>query len=205
MKRCFDIVISITLLLLFSPIIGIVAVLVKKKIGSPVLFKQQRPGLNGKPFLLYKFRTMTVEEDKRGNMLPDKLRQTPLGMRLRKYSLDEFPQLWNVLKGEMSLVGPRPLLMEYLPLYTKEQFRRHEVLPGITGLAQVSGRNHLSWEDKFVLDVTYVVNQSFLLDVKIICLTFLKVLKPEGINQPGNVTMERFTGTIKSKVSGDNG
>lgn len=169
------------------------------KLGSPILFKQQRPGLHGKPFYLYKFRTMTDERDENGELLPDHLRLTPFGQFLRKYSLDELPQLFNVLKGDISLVGPRPLLMEYLELYTPEQARRHEVKPGITGWAQVNGRNAISWEEKFKLDVWYVDNRTFWLDIKILFLTVIKVLKKEGINQSEYVTMEKFVGNVSQK------
>ncbi|MEH7884026.1 sugar transferase [Bacillus sp. JJ1609] len=195
MKRLLDLISSILLLIMLSPIILFTAMFVKVKLGAPVLFKQKRPGLYGKPFYLYKFRTMTDGRDRNGNLLSDKLRLTPAGQFLRKYSLDELPQLINVLKGELSLVGPRPLLMEYLPLYTKEQAKRHLVKPGITGLSQISGRNTLSWEEKFKLDVWYVQNQSFLLDLKILWRTVYKVIQTEGVTQPGNVTMEPFKGS----------
>jgi sugar transferase EpsL len=195
MKRLLDLISSILLLILLSPIILFTAVFVKVKLGEPVLFKQKRPGLYGRPFYLYKFRTMTDGRDRNGNLLSDKLRLTPAGQFLRKYSLDELPQLINVLKGELSLVGPRPLLMEYLPLYTKEQAKRHHVKPGITGLSQISGRNTLSWEEKFKLDVWYVQNQSILLDFKILWRTVYKVIQTEGVTQPGNVTMEPFKGS----------
>jgi sugar transferase EpsL len=195
MKRLLDLISSILLLILLSPIILFTAMFVKVKLGSPVLFKQKRPGLYGKPFYLYKFRTMTDDRDRKGNLLSDKLRLIPAGQFLRKYSLDELPQLINVMKGELSLVGPRPLLMEYLPLYTKEQAKRHLVKPGITGLSQISGRNTLSWEEKFKLDVWYVQNQSFLLDLKILWRTVYKVIQTEGVTQPGNVTMEPFKGS----------
>lgn len=165
------------------------------KLGAPILFKQQRPGLNGKPFQLYKFRTMTDKRDSAGKLMPDCERLTSFGRFLRKYSLDELPQLFNVIKGDLSLVGPRPLLMEYLPLYTKEQAKRHLVKPGITGWAQVNGRNAISWEEKFKLDVWYVENQTFLLDFKILFLTFWKVATSEGVNQSTNVTMESFKGS----------
>lgn len=178
------------------------ALLVKIKLGSPIIFKQKRPGLYGKPFYVYKFRTMTDEKDENGKLLPDEVRLTKTGKIIRKLSLDELPQLFNVLKGELSLVGPRPLLMEYLPLYTTEQARRHEVKPGITGWAQVNGRNAISWEEKFALDVWYVDNQSFWLDMKILFMTVIKVFKREGISQEGQATIEKFTGTQK-KVSGD--
>jgi sugar transferase EpsL len=195
MKRLLDLVTSLLLLILLSPVILSTAIFVKVKLGSPVLFKQKRPGLNEKPFYLYKFRSMTNQCDQKGNFLSDKIRLTPAGLFLRKYSLDELPQLINVLKGELSLVGPRPLLMEYLPLYTKDQAKRHLVKPGITGLAQISGRNTLSWEEKFKLDVWYVQNQSFLLDLKILWRTFYKVIQSEGVTQPGNVTMDPFKGS----------
>ncbi|MGF9965391.1 sugar transferase [Bacillus rhizoplanae] len=199
MKRFFDLVSSLFLLLCFSLVILVVAVLVRLKLGSPILFKQQRPGLHGKSFYLYKFRTMTDARNSKGEFLSDQVRLTPFGKLLRKYSLDELPQLINVVKGNLSLVGPRPLLMEYLPLYSHEQAKRHHVKPGITGWAQVNGRNAITWEEKFELDVWYVNNQSFLLDMKILFLTVIKVFKSEGINQVGHVTMDRFTGT-KSTV-----
>ena len=195
MKRCFDLLSSILLVTLLSLILLLVALLVKIKLGSPVIFKQQRPGLHEKPFYLYKFRTMTDQRDHQGNLLPDHIRLTPFGQFLRKLSLDELPQLINVIKGDLSLVGPRPLLMEYLPLYTKEQAKRHRVRPGMTGWAQVNGRNAITWEEKFKLDVWYVENRSFLLDIKILLLTFLKVIQSEGINQTNHVTMESFKGT----------
>ena len=181
MKRCFDLFCANLLFILSIPILLIVALLVKVKLGSPVIFKQQRPGLNEIPFYLYKFRTMTDQRDFQGNLLPDHIRLTSFGKFLRKYSLDEIPQLINVIKGDLSLVGPRPLLMEYLPLYTDEQAKRHLVRPGITGWAQVNGRNAITWEEKFKLDVWYVENQSVLLDIKILYLTFFKVIKSEGI------------------------
>lgn len=195
MKRGFDLLVASFLLIVLSPIITSVAILVKKKLGTPILFKQQRPGLYSEPFFLYKFRTMTDEKDKDGNLLPDHIRLTSLGKFLRKYSLDELPQLINVLKGDISLIGPRPLLMEYVPLYTEQQLMRQNVKPGITGWAQVNGRNAISWEEKFELDVWYVKNRSFFLDMKILFLTAYKVIKSEGINQQGNVTMERFKGS----------
>ena len=194
MKRIFDFCFSLLLLIITSPIILVTAIVVRMKLGSPVIFKQQRPGLYGKPFYIYKFRTMTDERDENGNLLPDEVRLTTTGKVIRKLSLDELPQLFNVLKGEMSFIGPRPLLMKYLPLYTKEQARRHEVRPGITGWAQVNGRNAISWEEKFKLDVWYVDHQSVYLDLKIIFLTILKVFKTEGINQQGQATMEEFKG-----------
>ncbi len=199
MKRILDFFIGFSLLLLSFFILIIVAILVRMKLGSPVIFKQQRPGLNGKPFYVYKFRTMTSAKDKEGNLLPDAVRLTQFGEFLRKLSLDELPQLINVVKGDISLVGPRPLLMEYLQLYTPEQARRHDVRPGITGWAQVNGRNAISWEDKFKLDVWYVDNQSFWLDIKILFLTVIKVFKSEGISQQGHVTMQKFTGSNPNK------
>ncbi|WP_322981957.1 sugar transferase [Pseudomonas sp. C11] len=193
-KRLFDIVASGCALILLAPIIAVVAWQVRCRLGSPVLFRQVRPGLKGKPFEMIKFRTMRDAVDEAGNPLPDSERMTPFGSFLRSSSLDELPELWNVLKGDMSLVGPRPLLMEYLPLYSPEQYRRHELRPGITGWAQINGRNALSWEDKFKLDVWYVDNQSFWLDLKIIFLTIKKVLVRDGINADGEATMAKFTG-----------
>jgi lipopolysaccharide/colanic/teichoic acid biosynthesis glycosyltransferase len=194
-KRLFDIFASFFGLLMLSPIIAIVAWKIRKNLGSPVLFKQVRPGKDGKPFEMVKFRTMRDAVDAEGNPLPDSERLTPFGNWLRSTSLDELPELWNVLKGDMSLVGPRPLLMEYLPLYSKEQYRRHEVRPGVTGWAQVNGRNALSWDEKFKLDVWYVENRSFWLDIKILLLTVKKVLVRDGISAEGQVTMERFYGS----------
>lgn len=194
MKRLFDIVVSFCALLLLSPIIAIVAWKIRKNLGSPVLFRQTRPGLHGKPFEMVKFRTMKDATDVQGNSLPDAERMTPFGNKLRSSSLDELPELWNVLKGEMSLVGPRPLLMQYLPLYSPEQARRHEVRPGVTGWAQINGRNAISWEDKFKLDVWYVDNRSFGLDIKILLLTVKKVFVKEGISADGHVTIAPFTG-----------
>lgn len=195
MKRLFDLLVSLILLLLLSFLIAIVAILIRIKLGSPILFKQQRPGWKGKPFYVYKFRTMTEAKDQFGNLLPDEVRLTPFGKWLRKLSIDELPQLSNVLKGELSLVGPRPLLMEYLPLYTPEQARRHQVKPGITGWAQVNGRNAITWEEKFTYDVWYVDNQSFLLDLKILWMTVIKVFKSEGISANNHVTISKFTGS----------
>ncbi|MCK8100496.1 sugar transferase [Bacillus halotolerans] len=195
LKRLFDLTAAIFLLCCTGVIILFTIAVVRLKIGSPVFFKQVRPGLHGKPFTLYKFRTMTDERDSEGNLLPDAVRLTKTGRLIRKLSIDELPQLLNVLKGDLSLVGPRPLLMDYLPLYTKQQARRHEVKPGITGWAQVNGRNTISWEKKFELDVWYVDNRSFLLDLKILCLTVRKVLVSEGIQQTNHVTAERFTGS----------
>ncbi|MCL7462273.1 sugar transferase [Pseudomonas sp. NW5] len=193
-KRWFDILASSLGLLLLAPVIVIIAWQIRRKLGSPVLFRQVRPGLHGKPFEMIKFRTMRHAVDANGNPLPDSERMTPFGSFLRASSLDELPELWNVLKGDMSLVGPRPLLMEYLPLYSPEQYRRHEVRPGVSGWAQVNGRNALSWEDKFKLDVWYVDNRSFWLDLKIIFLTLKKVVVREGISAEGEATMSKFTG-----------
>lgn len=194
-KRLFDIVLTLIGLLLLSPAAIVVALFVRARIGSPVLFRQQRPGLNGRPFQMIKFRTMSDARDDSGELLPDADRLPRFGRLLRATSLDELPELWNVLKGDMSLVGPRPLLMEYLPLYSEEQARRHEVRPGVTGWAQVNGRNALSWEEKFALDVWYIDNRSFWLDLKILWLTVMAVLRPRGISQPGQATMERFLGS----------
>ncbi len=197
-KRAFDILISLTLLVLLSPIFIYLFFKIRSKLGTPVLFRQIRPGLDGKPFEMIKFRTMKDAVDINGNVLPDAERMTPFGDKLRNSSLDELPELWNVLKGDMSLVGPRPLLMEYLPLYNEKQTRRHEVRPGITGWAQINGRNAISWEEKFDLDVWYVDNKSFWLDFKILLLTVKKVLIKDGISADGHVTIEPFKGT-KSK------
>lgn len=194
-KRIFDLVITVPGMLIALPLMGIIALLIFLKEGSPVFFKQPRPGLGGKIFTLYKFRTMRNAVDRHGNPLPDAERLTPLGRFLRSTSLDELPELFNVLRGEMSLVGPRPLLVEYLPRYTPEQARRHEVLPGITGWAQINGRNALSWEEKFRLDVWYVDHWSVWLDLKILALTFWKVIRREGINAPGSETAEPFMGS----------
>ncbi|GAB0150791.1 sugar transferase [Marinobacterium sp. BA1] len=196
-KRLFDIVASTIGLLLLAPVIAAVAFQIRRKLGSPVLFRQVRPGKDGKPFEMIKFRTMRDAIGKDGNPLPDSERMTPFGSFLRSASLDELPELWNVLKGDMSLVGPRPLLMEYLPLYSKEQYRRHDVRPGITGWAQVNGRNAISWEEKFKLDVWYVDNRSLWLDLRIIYLTVKKVLVRDGISAEGEVTMSKFTGSDK--------
>ncbi|USL44970.1 sugar transferase [Priestia megaterium] len=200
LKRFFDFFISLLMILALSPIILIVAVLIKIKLGSPIIFKQERPGINAKPFYVYKFRSMNDKRDNRGILLPDHLRITQFGNLLRKLSLDELPQLFNVLKGDISLVGPRPLLMEYIELYTVYQARRHEVKPGITGWAQVNGRNSISWEEKFELDVWYVDNHSFWLDIKILILTVVKVFKREGINQTNRVTIDKFTGTKQNNT-----
>ena len=193
-KRVIDFILALIGLILASPILLIVAILVKTKLGSPILFRQPRVGLNGEVFEMVKFRTMKDATDSKGNPLPDELRLTKFGQLLRKTSLDELPELWNVLKGDMSLVGPRPLLVEYLPLYSKEQMKRHDVRPGITGYAQVNGRNNISWKKKFELDVYYVENFSLWLDVKILVQTIAKVLGQADINQEGNVTMEKFNG-----------
>lgn len=197
MKRLFDIVASAVLLILLSPLLAALALLVRTKLGSPVLFRQTRPGRGGKPFKMLKFRTMTDARGPDGELLPDTDRLTTFGRFLRSSSLDELPELWNVLKGDMSLVGPRPLLMEYLPLYSPEQARRHMVRPGITGWAQINGRNAISWEQKFAHDVWYVDNNSIWLDLKIIVQTITKVMQQSGISAHGEVTMPRFTGTPK--------
>ncbi|WP_349570011.1 sugar transferase [Azotobacter salinestris] len=194
-KRLFDILIAASALLLLAPLLLALAWLVRRRIGAPVLFRQRRPGLHGRPFELLKFRSMREALDVHGAPLPDAERLTPFGRFLRATSLDELPELWNVLKGDMSLVGPRPLLMEYLPLYSAEQARRHAVRPGITGWAQVNGRNALSWEEKFRLDVWYVEHRSFRLDLRILLLTLRRVLAREGINAEGEATMPRFTGS----------
>jgi sugar transferase EpsL len=193
-KRLFDFIVSLFGLLLVSPVIVITAILVRIKLGSPVLFKQQRPGLHGQPFFVYKFRTMTDQRDADGSLLSDEVRLTSFGKLLRKLSLDELPQLFNVLKGDMSLVGPRPLLMEYLDRYTPEQARRHDVIPGITGWAQVNGRNAILFAERFKLDVWYVDNWSFWLDIKILWMTALKALAREGVNEECK-SMEVFKGT----------
>jgi lipopolysaccharide/colanic/teichoic acid biosynthesis glycosyltransferase len=195
MKRAFDFVAALLgLAVLVLPLL-LLALLIRRKLGNPVLFRQIRPGLHGLPFEMVKFRTMTDERDAGGALLPDSVRLTPFGRFLRSTSLDELPELWNVLKGEMSLVGPRPLLMGYLPLYTPQQYRRHEARPGVTGWAQVNGRNAISWEEKFALDVWYVENQSLWLDVKILWLTVKKVLVKDGISAAGEATTAKFTGS----------
>ena len=194
MKRLFDLLVAMGLLFVLWPLMLCVALLVRWQLGSPVLFKQQRPGLHGKPFYIYKFRTMNDARDASGELLSDAERLTPFGQFLRRFSLDELPQLLNVIRGEMSLVGPRALLMEYLPLYNPEQARRHDVKPGITGWAQVNGRNAISWEEKFAYDVWYVDHQSFLLDLKILWMTLQRVVKSEGVSQEGQATMEKFRG-----------
>lgn len=193
-KRLFDGLLAVLAFLVLSPFLLLLAILIRFKLGSPVLFRQTRSGLHGRPFVLFKFRTMTDERDAQGNLRPDAERLTAFGHFLRSASLDELPELLNVLKGEMSWVGPRPLLMRYLDRYTPEQMRRHDVKPGISGWAQVNGRNALSWEDKFALDVWYVDHLSFWLDCKILVLTFWKILMREGISHPGQVTMPEFRG-----------
>jgi lipopolysaccharide/colanic/teichoic acid biosynthesis glycosyltransferase len=200
-KRIFDLALTLPLLALLSPLLLLLAILVRLVHGSPVLFRQQRPGYLGKPFFIYKFRSMTDRRDASGSLLPDAQRLTRLGRFLRATSLDELPELFNVLGGEMSLVGPRPLLMQYLPRYSPEQARRHHLLPGITGWAQINGRNAITWQDKFRLDVWYVDNWSLGLDVKILWLTLAKVLKREGISQPGHATSEEFMGDEPSEGS----
>jgi len=196
LKRWFDIVVALVALILLAPIFLVMGLLIRWRLGSPVLFRQRRPGLGGKPFTMVKFRSMRDVCDQQGNALPDERRLTPFGQWLRSTSLDELPELWNVLKGEMSLVGPRPLLMEYLPLYTDEQLRRHDVRPGITGWAQVNGRNAISWEEKFAYDLWYVERCGLLLDLKILYLTMLKIAKREGIAHAGDVAMPRFRGSL---------
>jgi sugar transferase EpsL len=197
LKRLFDYIVIILSLPLLLPLLFIVMVLIKVKLGSPVLFRQKRPGLCGNTFEMVKFRTMTDERNTNGDLLPDSARLTKFGKFLRSTSLDELPELWNVVKGDMSLVGPRPLLMEYVPLYSEEQTRRHEVRPGITGWAQINGRNAISWDERFKLDVWYVTNRSLWLDLKIIFLTLRKVVVREGISADGEATMTKFTGTEK--------
>jgi len=195
LKRLLDIIIASIALILLSPLYAFVAYKVKKNLGSPVLFRQVRPGLHGKPFEMIKFRTMKDALDEQGNPLPDSERLTPFGKMLRSTSLDEMPELWNVIKGDMSVVGPRPLLMEYLPLYNKEQAKRHDVRPGMTGHAQVNGRNAISWEEKFKLDTWYVENQSIWLDFKIMLKTVQKVIAKDDISAEGEATMTRFIGS----------
>lgn len=194
-KRMFDVATSVAALIVLSVPMLAIAAWVRLTVGRPVLYRQRRPGLGGKPFTILKFRTMTAACDARGNLLPDGKRLTRVGRFLRSTSLDELPELVNVLRGEMSLVGPRPLLMQYLGRYTPEQYRRHEVKPGLTGWAQVNGRNAVTWEEKFRLDVWYVENQSFCLDLKITAMTLWKIIRREGISQPGHVTMEEFRGS----------
>jgi undecaprenyl phosphate N,N'-diacetylbacillosamine 1-phosphate transferase len=195
-KRPMDFILSLCALIVLSPVLLIVAVLVRVKLGSPVIFKQRRPGLNEKIFTLYKFRTMTDERDDNGELLPDEVRLTEFGKFLRSTSLDELPELWNIVLGDMAVVGPRPLLVQYLPLYNDRQKRRHEVRPGLSGLAQISGRNAISWEEKFNLDVEYVDNISFIGDWVIILKTLIKAFKREGINSDESTTMEPFNGFV---------
>jgi lipopolysaccharide/colanic/teichoic acid biosynthesis glycosyltransferase len=195
MKRSFDLILSILAISVLALPFLVIACVVRARIGSPVFFAQVRPGVRGEPFMMYKFRSMTDERGPDGELLPDSLRLTRVGRFMRSTSVDELPELWNVLKGEMSLVGPRPLLMEYLPLYTPQQRRRHDVRPGITGWAQVNGRNALTWEQKFELDVWYVDHRSFWLDLRILLMTVRKVFVREGISAKGEATMPRFTGT----------
>jgi undecaprenyl phosphate N,N'-diacetylbacillosamine 1-phosphate transferase len=199
-KRPMDFTLSLIAITVLSPILLVVAILVRTKLGSPVLFKQQRPGLNEEIFMMYKFRTMTDARDKDGELLPDSVRLTKFGRLLRSTSLDELPELFNILKGDMSIIGPRPLLVQYLPLYNNNQKRRHEVRPGLSGLAQVSGRNAIGWEDKFNLDVEYVDNVSFIEDWKIIFFTIKKVFVREGINSETAATIEPFKGTEKERM-----
>lgn len=193
-KRALDILVSFTALLMLSPVLALLALAIRHRLGSPVLFRQIRPGLHGRPFEMVKFRTMTDEVSPDGYPLSDAERLVPFGRWLRATSLDELPELWNVMKGEMSLVGPRPLLMEYLPLYSVEQARRHQVRPGVTGWAQVNGRNTIGWAQKFELDVWYVDRNNLWLDVKIIALTFRRIIQRHGISAPGSATMEKFQG-----------
>ena len=200
-KRLFDISAATTALVILSPVYAITAYKVKKNLGSPVLFRQTRPGQGGVPFEMIKFRSMKDAIDTEGNPLPDSERLTPFGQTLRNTSLDELPELWNVIKGDMSLVGPRPLLIEYLPLYSTEQYRRHNVRPGVTGWAQINGRNAIGWDEKFKLDTWYVDNQSLWLDIKILFKTVKKVLIKDGISADGEVTMSKFTGSQVTKDS----
>ena len=196
-KRVFDLTVALLLIFLLSPIIIAVALVIRLKLGSPVIFKQQRPGYMGRPFHIYKFRSMTDECDAFGKLLPDEKRLPPFGLWLRSVSLDELPQLFNIVRGELSLVGPRPLMMDYLPRYSPEQARRHDVMPGVTGWAQINGRNAISWTEKFKLDVWYVDNRPFFLDLKILWLTLEKVLRRADINQAGRATVEEFMGSEK--------
>ena len=196
-KRVFDIFFSLAWLIGFSPLLIVVAILVRLKLGSPILFIQERPGKDAKPFRMVKFRTMTDARDEAGNLLPDEVRLTPFGKFLRSTTLDEFPEMWNVLVGEMSVVGPRPLMMRYLPRYNSFQARRMEMKPGVTGLAQINGRNAISWDEKFALDVSYVDNSSFWLDLKIVVKTFFVVINRRNINSSKAATMEEFLGDIK--------
>ncbi len=199
LKRIFDVIVSVVALILLLPVFFVVMILVRIKLGSPIFFRQVRPGKDGKPFEMIKFRTMLNAYDEYGKPLPNDLRMTSFGKKLRSTSLDELPELWNVLKGDMSLVGPRPLLVEYIELYSSEQARRHEMRPGVTGWAQVNGRNSISWDEKFKLDVWYVDNQSFLLDIRILFMTVFNVFRREGITHKGDVAMPKFTGTKTTK------
>lgn len=203
-KRLFDFVSAFLALIVFSLLLAAVAVLVKVKLGSPVIFKQERPGLNNKVFTLYKFRTMTDERDENGELLPDEVRLTKFGQFLRNTSIDELPELINILKGDMSVIGPRPLLVQYIPLYNEHQARRAEVKPGLSGWAQVNGRNSVTWEDKFDMDVYYVDNYSLALDIKILFMTVKNVIKREGISSDTSATMEAFTGTPEKKEEKEN-
>ena len=200
-KRMLDFILSLIALIVLSPLMIIIGILVRIKLGKPVIFKQKRPGKNEKIFTLYKFKTMTDEKDEQGNLLADEKRLTKFGKFLRSTSLDELPELWNILKGEMAIVGPRPLLVEYLPLYNEEQKHRHDIKPGLTGLAQISGRNAIQWEEKFKEDIEYVNNITFIQDTKIILKTFIKVFKKDGINQEGNATIRKFEGVKKEKIN----
>lgn len=196
-KRSIDAILSLVAIIILSPVLAIVALLVRIKLGGPVIFKQQRPGLNEKIFTMYKFRTMTDERDADGNLLPDEVRLTKFGKALRATSLDELPELFNILKGDMAIVGPRPLLVQYLPLYNAQQKKRHCVRPGITGYAQINGRNSISWEEKFDYDIYYVANIAITLDISILFKTFKTVIKRDGINSESDATMEDFKGTMK--------
>ena len=204
-KRIFDLAVTLPAVLVLAPVMAVVAFLVRLKLGSPVIFWQQRPGCGGRPFMLLKFRSMTDARDADGGLLPDAQRMTPFGRMLRRTSLDELPELLNVLKGEMSLVGPRPLLMRYLPRYSPEQMRRHDTPPGITGLAQVSGRNNLSWEDKFALDVRYVDQCSVWLDIRILLMTVRAVAVAEGVSAPAHISSPEFMGTAAGGCGGKEG
>lgn len=199
MKRAYDFLMALLMLILALPLLLLLAVLIRVRLGSPVFFRQLRPGLHGKPFMLCKFRSMSDARNEQGELLPDDIRLGAFGARLRSLSLDELPQLWNVLKGDMSLVGPRPLLMQYLARYSSRQARRHEVRPGITGWAQVNGRNALSWEERLELDVWYVDNRSFLLDIKILVMTARGIFCDKGVSAKGYVTMPEFTGSTQEK------
>lgn len=203
MKRLLDALTAVVAMLALSPVILAVAMLVRWRLGPPVLFRQRRPGLHGRPFQLVKFRTMLDERDQHGNPRPDSDRLTPFGRFLRSTSLDELPEFWNIMKGDMSLVGPRPLLTDYLPLYSPEQARRHDVRPGLTGWAQINGRNALTWDDKLALDVWYVDHRSLWLDIKILIMTVRTVLASEGISAAGDATMPRFTGSARRLPDGD--